>query len=104
VTCGSHGGGRGLGNYQDEYRYHRSEYNQRGGYEHGGYDQRNNNRSGFGGGRGNGGRNPHGNLRLWFINFIPSLSHVLMRSNTAKRKIVEVYHFLPMHLYLLALG
>jgi hypothetical protein len=54
------GRGRGRGQYQEQqhqYRDQRSDYNQRN-YERS-YDQRNN-RDGYGGGRGNGGRNQHG--------------------------------------------
>jgi hypothetical protein len=53
VTRGGHGGGRGRENYQDQYRDHRVEYDQRGGY-----DPCNNSRGGFGGDRGNGVCNP----------------------------------------------
>jgi histone deacetylase 1/2 len=65
ATGGSHGGGRGRGDHQDQYRDRRYDYEQRNNYGHGGYDrnydQRNGGRGGYGGGRGNSGRYPQGN-------------------------------------------
>jgi hypothetical protein len=55
-------GGRGHGDYQDQYHDRQYDYDQRNGYG-GGYDRQNygGGRGGYGGGRGNGGRNPQGN-------------------------------------------
>jgi hypothetical protein len=41
VTRGGRGGGRGCGDYQDQYRDHRYEYEQRNNYGPGGYDRNN---------------------------------------------------------------
>jgi hypothetical protein len=38
MTRGGHAGGRGRGKYQDQYRDHRAEYDQHGGYDRGGYE------------------------------------------------------------------
>jgi hypothetical protein len=58
ATRGGRGGARGRGDYQDQYRDGRYEYEQRNRYGHGGYDR---NYDKCNGGRGNGDRNPQGN-------------------------------------------